>query len=57
MRCALCDASDVGLSNYLADPPIASHFHRMPNGDLYCNECYSWDEEVTNDYYEGEDEE
>lgn len=53
MRCKLCDASSTGLSSFRSDGRFyAGHFHTYPNGDIVCDECYSYDEEIMEDYYD-----
>ena len=50
MRCYICDANDQGLSEYRADGRIPTHFHTTPMGDIICDECQSWDDELYGDY-------
>lgn len=50
-RCVICDSSDSGLSMYRPDGHFSAHkFHQMPGGDIYCDECYNADRDVTADF-------
>jgi hypothetical protein len=52
MRCAICDASDVGLSNYRPDGRFhAKDFHLVADKYL-CSECYDGYEDVMTDFYD-----
>lgn len=50
MRCSQCDANDQGLSDYRLDGRRPHSYHVMPNGDILCDECVSWDDELQSDY-------
>lgn len=51
MRCSICDSNDQGLSEFRVDGRIPHSFHTAPNGDLLCDECFGWGEELESDYY------
>lgn len=53
MRCVICDASDVGLSNYRPDGYYHSRsFHIGSDDKVYCSECDSEYSDLMSDYHE-----
>ena len=54
MRCIICDASDLGLSDYRPDGKFHAHRFKEYEGDFYCEECMNNIDETINEMYDND---